>query len=408
MINVGIDWADKHHDVCIVNEKGKSLAKFRIEHDSSGFRHLLKKFNDLEPDKLNISIAIETNNGLLVEYLLDSGYSIYPINPLASERARDRYKVSGVKDDKLDAWTLANFLRTDKEILRSLQPSSEPIRKLKVYVNDRKLLVVSHTRTMNQLITCLKNYYPTAVGLFTHNADIFLRFIMQYPTPKQASRITRNRLEKFLQKNDYSVPLKVDDVWAKLDEPMIPVDDWIVESKSIYALSLVNQLSLLKKQIKIYDDKINTLMSSHSDHKIFKSLPGSGPVLQAQLMVGFGDNRRVFSSYKSVQRQSGTAPITKQSGKYKIVRFRRACNHSFRSALHNFAFSSVNRSLWAKKYYDEKRAKGFTHSHALRCLANIWVKIIYTLWKNNDLYDENIRLSHMMKYKLEQPFKAIA
>jgi len=141
MINVGIDWADEHHDVCIVDEAGKSLAKFRIEHDYQGFQNLLDKIQKLEKDKTKVAVSIETSNGLVVEYLLDSGYTIYPVNPMAAERARDRYKVSGVKDDKLDAWSLANFLRTDKEILRPLQPASEKIRKLKMLVRDRKCLV---------------------------------------------------------------------------------------------------------------------------------------------------------------------------------------------------------------------------------------------------------------------------
>lgn len=408
MIYVGIDCADMHHDVCVVDDAGKSLAKFRFENEYEGFQKLISRIQKLEVDKENVAITIETTNGLVVGYLLDLGYTIYPVNPMAAERARDRYKVTGVKDDKLDAWSLANFLRTDKEILRPLQPSSEHVRKLKGLVTDRKSLVNSNTRTLNKLIACLKSYYPTAARLFTHNTDIFLYFIMQYPTPKKASRITRNRLEKFLKKNAYSAPQKVDEVWHKLNKSMIPVEDWIMDTQSMYALSLVKQLLLLKKQIKMYDDKISSLMKSHADHKIFKSLPGCGPVLQAQLMTGFGDNRNVFSSYKSVQRQAGTAPITKQSGKFKVVRFRRACNRPFRSALHNFAFSTTTRSLWAKKYYDEKRAKGFTHSHALRCLANIWVKIIYTLWKNNDLYDDNKRLAHMMRQDMKQPFSAIA
>jgi len=231
---------------------------------------------------------------------------------------------------------------------------------------------------------------------------------MQYPTPKKASRITRNRFEGFLKKHSYSAPYKIEKIWDKLNKPMIPVEDWITEAKSEYALSLVKQILLLKKQLKFYEEKIGVLMKSHSDHEIFKSLPGCGDVLQAQLMVNFGDNREVFSSYKNIQRQAGTAPITKQSGNFRTVKFRRACNHHFRDSMHNFAFASTSRSLWAKRYYDEKRDKGLTHSHALRCLANTWIKIIYKLWISNITYDENIRLSHMMKYKLEQPFKAIA
>jgi transposase len=408
MIYVGIDWADLHHDVCIVDDAGKSLAKFRFENDYDGFIKLTSKIQQLEFNKDEVAVSIETTHGLVVAYLLDLGYTIYPVNPMAAERARDRYKVTGVKDDKLDAWSLANFLRTDMEVLRPLQPSSEHIRKLKMLVMDRKRIVNSHTRALNQLIACLKAYYPVSAHLFNHGSDIFLNFVVQYPTPKKASRITRNRFDKFLKKYEYSAPHKIEELWNRLDKPMIPVEDWIVESKSMLALSLIKQLLLFKKQLKLYDEQINSLMKSHADHKVFKSLPGCGHVLQAQLMAYFGDNREVFPLYRNIQQQSGTAPITKQSGKFRVVRFRRACNHSFRAALHNFTFCSVSRSLWAKKYYDEKRAKGFTHAHALRCLANIWVKIIFKLWKDNTLYDDNIRLAQMMKQDINKSFKAIA
>jgi hypothetical protein len=408
MIYVGIDWADEHHDISIVNEAGEKISKFRFKNDYEGFSKLLFKIRSLENDKEKVAISIETTNGLLVEYLLDSGYTIYPVNPMAADRARDRYKVTGVKDDKLDAWTLANFLRTDIAILRPIKPSSEHMRKLKVMVTDRKNLGTAYARIQNKLITCLKSYYPVAAGLFSHSTEIFLYFIMQYPTPKKASRITRNRLEKFLKKNGYSAPYKIDAIWAKLSKSMLPAEDWLVESKSEYALTLVKQMFLLKKQLRNYDKKISALMSAHTDYKIFKSLPVGGEILISQLMVNFGDNRELFPSYKSIQRQSGTAPITKQSGTYRVVRFRRACSHPFRNALHNFTFATINNSLWAKRYYNEKRAKGLTHSHALRCLSNIWVKIIYKLWTERELYDENKRLSHMKKQELSQPFIAIA
>ncbi|MCP4651754.1 MAG: IS110 family transposase, partial [PVC group bacterium] len=212
-------------------------------------------------------------------------------------------------------------------------------------------MVYTNTRTLNQLISSLKSYYPVSLELFSHNSEIFLHFIMEYPTPKKAAKVTITKFKNFLKKHAYSAPHKIDMLFEKLKEPMIPVEDWIVESKAVYTSSLVEQLKMLRKQIKVYDDKISDLVNAHSSHEIFDSLPGCGSVLQSELMINFGDNKEIFSSYKNVQQQAGTAPITKQSGTYKVVKFRRACSHPFRDTMHSFAFSSITKSLWAKRYY---------------------------------------------------------
>lgn len=404
MIYVGIDLSDKHHDLCLVDEKGKKLNELSVEHSSSGFLEILEKVRRLECDKSKVAFCLETSQGLLVEFILDNGYVIYPVNPKAAERVRERYKVSGAKDDSLDAWTLANFLRTDKENLRPLLPSSELARKLKIFTSDRKSLVEAKTCAVNQLIACLKRYYPRPLEIFEDiQSQIALSFLKHYSTPQKAKRLTRVKFEKFLKDYGYSCPRKIDEMWEKLHKPMIPVEEWVQESKSVLALALVDQLTILIQQIKSYDKEIKNLMSSHPDSKIFKSLPGAGEVLQSQMLANFGDNREVYSTFQSIQRQAGTCPITKQSGEHKFVYFRRACNHYFRATMQNYAFTSLKCSLWARRYYDKKRKKGATHEHALRCLANIWVKVIHTLWKKETLYIENIRLAGIARYALQQP-----
>lgn len=409
MLNIGIDWADDHHDVCVVDDQGKKLSAFRMMHNAEGFAELLEKIQHLQSDKSQVAFCLETSQGLLVEFLLDQGYRLYPVNPKAASRCRERYKVSGAKDDTLDAWVLANFLRTDRDSMRELLPSSDLAREIKILVQDRESLVRMKTRLINKLTAALKSYYPKALELFgdiqSHSALAFLR---EYPTPDKAKTLTLARLRKFLKAQGYSHPNRVEEIWNQLQEPLIPAEGFVVEAKSRMVLALVGQLEVVLKEVASYEKAISGKLTTHPDLGIFKSLPAAGATLQAQMLAYFGDNREVYPTFEGVQRQAGTCPITKQSGNMRSVYFRRACNHGLRNTLQLYAFSSLGKSLWARSYYDKKRKEGCTHQHAIRCLANVWAKIIHTLWKGKKLYDENVRLAQKMRQELHQQMACVA
>lgn len=401
MVHAGIDWADEHHNVFIVDDGGQKLTSFRIPHSADGFDTLLNKVSPLITRREEVLFAIETDKGLLVSFLLDQGFTVYAINPKAVNRFRDRYKLSGAKSDEIDAMTLANILRTDRDRFRPLLPNSEEARELKILCRDREHLVRLRTRLTNQLTACLKSYYPLALKIFQNvESSISLAFLESYPTPEEAKRLSTEEMSQFLSKQHYPHPRRVEEICQRLKEPQIPADPLIVRTKSMYMLSLIPQLRVLNKRIKLYEERIEEILKSHPDGGIFSSLPGAGPVLASGMLGEFGDNRDLFSNFNSVQCQAGTAPVTKQSGNYRHVELRRACAKPFRNVMHQFSFCSLKECTWAREYYRGQRAKGKTHSKALRALGNKWMKIIHAMWRDRKPYDESHYLAMKARYGL--------
>lgn len=403
MYYVGIDWADDHHDIHATNEGGQELMSFRINHDPEGFQTLLDKVQTLSCDKDEIIFAIESYHGILVDFILDAGYKVYPINSKSMDRYRDRYKVSRVKNDRFDSRVLANILRTDLSTLKPIVPNSELARELKMLTRDRESLVRSRTRLLNQLKSCLKAYYPLVLNLFDNlESRISIAFISKYPTPQSIQRLSLKQLKSFLKDNSYSHPHRLEKLYEIIKKEQLPVEPLVIRSKSRLALALIAQLRPLMEQINFYDKEIAHFLAKHPDSPIFLSLPGAADNLAARMLSEFGDNRNRYANFNNVQCEAGTAPVTRESGGYRYVIFRRACNKQFRAALYLFAFSSIQHCLWARKYYDSQRAKGTTHSRALRALSNQWVKIIFAMWKNHTVYNEQRYFADKTKHLLCQ------
>ncbi len=176
--------------------------------------------------------------------------------------------------------------------------------------------------------------------------------------------------------------------------PLLIFPNEVVEkTKSRFLIVLIDQLRTLIHQVKEYDQAIAELMQRHPDNDLFSSLPGGGKTLSAKLAAHFGEDRDRFKQFESVQRLAGTAPVTQASGNFIHVKMRRACQESFRETLTQYAFVTLRTSLWAKRYYEEKRKSGKTHAGAIRALANKWAKIIYALWKKRECYQEQIFLA---------------
>lgn len=410
MYSIGIDWASDHHDISIVNDQGKELEHFRISHDSQGMNQLLSKVKKLGCMNQEVAFCLEKNHGLLVDFLLDHGYSVYPVNPKSADRFRDRHKTSNKKDDVFDAFSLADALRTDGHRWKPLVPDSPLARELKVLVNDRNQLVRTKTKVVNQLKGCLQEYYPLALEIFPEiQRGICLEFLQVYPTSDHVKKMSLKEFERFMKEHHYpwNITKKTPESFfgdIQSSKLFFSVDEVINKTKSRLMFALVEQLKTLTRQVKEYDKEIDKLMDKHPDNDIFRSLPGSAKTLSAQLAAHFGENRDRFNRFESVQQLAGTAPITMSSGKkskqYKQVQMRKACQHSFRNTLIQLAFTSLTRSIWTRHYYDQKRKAGLSHAGALRSLANKWVKIIFTLWKKRVCYQETIFLASRQQHSL--------
>jgi len=402
MFYVGIDWASDHHDIYIVDETGTKVDSFSIKHNPEGMCFLRDKIRELSSLKEQVLFAIETPKNLLVDFLLDEGYIVYSINPESVDRYRDRYRVSGARDDSFDAMVLSNIIRTDRTQHRAILPNSALARELKILTQDDQRLIRLKTKLQNQIQSCLKDYYPTALELFCKlDQDVTLDFLLKYPKPE---KISLAELKRFLKKCGYpGVDEKAKEIFEKLSAPQIFVEEFTVRAKSRMLITLVSQLKVLLPQLDEYQKEIERLFEQHPDSKIFKSLPGAGEKNAPRLLAEIGDNRERYSERKNLQCDAGTAPVTDASNKTKFVRMRFACRKVFRNVVYQFSFSTLTQSTWARKFYDCQRAKGNTNTEALRALGNKWLKIIFRMWKDGVAYDENRHLADIMRYQLNAP-----
>lgn len=403
MFYVGIDWGDKEHKVFITDDSGKRLDAFSVKHLAKEVDTIFEKVQRFASEQKEVLFGLETSRGLLVNSVLDKGYVVYALNPKSVDRYRDRYKVSKVKDDYFDAMVIANILRTDRENYRPILPDSKLTRELRFLTRDCEKLKRMKTMILNQILSCLKEYYPLAASLFSDlDSKISIAFLKAFPDREKLRDITVKKLEGFLAENHYpSASRKAFEIYEKLKEPQFNVEPFIIRAKSQYMLSLVNQLEVLVHEICVFEKKIEELLENHPDKDIFLSLPGAGKGLASRLISEFGDNRERYKKASSVQAEAGTAPVTRQSGSFKSVIFRRACRKTFRNAMHHFAFSSIKESVWARERYDRYVGKDKRNAHALRCLANAWLEVIFSMWKNHSPYNDQ---RHLLKnFKEHEP-----
>ena len=387
MYFVGIDWADLHHDVAVLDEKGRELKYFTIPHSREGMEQLKQKLLSINPSPESFACLLETKNGLLVQFLLEAGFLVYPLNPKVVDYRR---KPSGAKSDPIDARLLANIGRSDLGQLKRLKPDTELISELKMLTRDQDSLIQESTRLTNKLIACLKEYYPMALEFFSKpTLPVALKFLKHYPLPDLVRETTVPELAAFLKACKHPQPNQTAiSIWQKAQEPQLRASAPTVRAKCRLMLALVAQLETVKEQIAAYDEEINRLFQLHSDSRIFASLPGAAGRLAPRLLAEWGDDRERYEDAAVVQALAGTSPVLFQSGKYRFARQRRSCIKPFRRVMHLFAFQSIRQVCWAREYYSTKRSQGKTHHEALRALANIWVRIIFAMWKNGTCYNE--------------------
>ncbi len=404
MLLIGIDQSDQYHDIVAINEGTGEVDALHITNDQKGFLDLDQLIHCLgfssRPDE--VLVALETPKGLLVSHILEKGHVLYPLNPKAVVRYRDRHRLSGAKSDSEDALVLAHILRTDRHRHRAVLPDSELVSELKMVTRDHSNLIRQKTRLTNQLTASLKEYYPAALAFFGDVASgLTLAFLKAYPDPESAAKATVADLEALLRRQQAYRAGKAEAIYAMLQEQDSDPLPLVVRTKSRFVLVLVEQLQSLVKAIDEYEREISRLVSQHPVGIIFDEIKGVGVVLAGRMLGEIGDCKQRYPTKEALQAMAGTAPVTRQSGKALVVRFRRACQKHLRNVLQQLAMSSLRSSVWAREYYDGQRARGHRHQESLRALANRWLGIIWKLWQTESHYDEtyhqNRRQQHAMK-----------
>jgi transposase len=390
MFYVGIDWADQHHDALVLDETGRQLGSIRVDHTPEGLAKLTSFLEQLTgPDKEQVACIVETNQGLLIAFLLEAGWPVYPVNPRTVDRRRS---ASGAKTDTIDAYLLAKTGRADFADLRRLTPESELIAELKALTRDQDALIQMQTRLVNQLTACLKAYYPVALSLFAklqqHSTLVFLQ---TYPTPQAALAASVEQITQVLKNAGHTTAKQVaPKIFQTLHQPHLTATAITTRTKSRLMLALVAQLLPLIEQIAAYNKEIDTLFLTHSDREIFATLPGAGKRLAPRLLAEIGDDRSRYADAASLQALAGTSPVLFQSGMYLKAHRRYGCIKPLRNALHQFAWQSTRQEAWARDYYQRKRAAGKSHTVAVRALANVWLRIIFAMWLKRECYQAAI------------------
>ena len=393
----GLDWADTHHDVKVLDEAGKRVGARRFPHSHEGLHELKQFLLSIAAQPENLACIVETNHGLLITFLLEAGIPVSPVNPKTANQLR---KSAGAKTDQIDAHVLAQIGRLELAELRRLEPDSPIVHELKTLTRDQDALIQTQTRLVNQLTACLKEYYPAALHLFAKvQQRSTLVFLQAYPTPQAAQAASVAELTATLRSGKHPNPNKVaPKIFAEVHRPHLVANEVIVRAKSRLLLSLVKQLLVVIQEIASYDKAISALFLTHPDHELWSSLPRAGKRLAPRLLAEWGDERSRYADASSIQTLAGTAPVPFQSGNYATAHKRFACVKPLRNALHQFAWQSTRQEAWALDYYRRKRAEGKTHSMALRALANVWVRIIYRRWVTKTSYQtatfEAARLAH--------------
>lgn len=385
----GVDWADQHHDVVVIDEAGRQVGALRVAHTKAGLTELTRFLLSVAHAPDQVACILETNQGLLIAALLEAGFPTYPVNPKTVDRRRN---AAGAKTDQIDAYLLAKTGRADLTDLRRLQPDSALVQELTLLTRDQDALIESQTRLVNQLTACLKAYYPVALVLFAKlQQRSTLLFLQQVPTPHMLRAASVEAISGVLTQAKHPQAAKAAKaIWETARQPHLEADAVTTRAKSRLMLALVGQLLPLVEQIAAYDKEISRLFLTHPDSGLFGGLPGAGKRLAPRLLAEWGEDRSRYTASSSVQALAGTAPVAFASGNYAKAHKRYACLKPLRNALYQFAWQTTLREGWARLYYQRKRAEGKSHSMAVRALANSWVRIIYAVWAQHARYDTAI------------------
>ena len=395
MLFVGDDWAEDHHDVEFVEDSGRRLVKRRLGEGVTGiaaFHALVADHLDPEADADQVVVGIETDRGPWVQALLAAGYTVYAVNPLQAARYRERYGVSGAKSDPGDAHVLAELVRLDRAHHRPIAGDSAVAEHVKVVARAHQSMVWSRQRQTNTLRSMLREYYPAALEAFGEDlaGRDALAVLAIAPTPAEGRRLRVARVEKALRaagRRRYLTPTATRIV-AALRGEQLEARPGVVDAYAASARALVSVITELARQCAVLEAEVEAGFSRHPDAELYLSQPGLGSVLGARVLAEFGDDRDRYVDARARKNYSGMAPVTRASGKARVVLARHARNRRLADALYQQAFAALRASPGARAFYDAHRARGNTHHQALRALANRLVGVLHGCLRHRRLYDE--------------------
>lgn len=410
MIFVGDDWAEDHHDVELMDQAGATLARQRLPEgvEGVGALHALIAEHAEGPDE--VTVGIETDQGMWVASLVAAGYQVFAINPKVAARYRDRHSIAGAKSDPGDAQMLADLVRTDRHRFRTVAGDSVQAGAVKVIARAHQRLIWARQRHLNALRATLRDFYPAALVAF--GTDLAhpdaLGVLAAAPTPEQGRRLSTASITAALKRGGrkrYFEP-RARDIQTALRTDQLAAPAGLADAYGASVTASIAVIAEMTRQIAALEAQLAAHFDAHPDAEIIRSLPGLGDILGARVLGEFGDDPTRYQDAKSRKSYAGTAPITRASGTKRAVLARFVRNRHLADACYLWAFCALTASPGAKAYYDAHKARGGSHDQALRALGNRLVGILDGCLRHRCTYDENTAWGH--RTQLDRPVASAA
>ena len=398
---VGHDWAEAHHDVFIEDVAGRKLGAVRLAEGLEGVRRFHELVGAHVEAPGEVLVATETDRGLFVTALVAAGYEVIAVNPLSTSRYRERLSTSGAKSDPGDARVLAELARVDGHNHRRIAGDTDLAEAVKVLARAHQSMIWTRQRQTNQIRSSLREFYPAALAAFDDLASgDALAVLAIAPTPALGRQLSRSKIASTLRRagRQRHVEQRAAQIQTALRAEHLQAPPLVAEAMGAAVAALVAVTVELVAQIDRLEAELIDRFEQHPDAKIIRSLPGLGTILGARALGEFGDDPNRFADAKSRKNYAGTSPITRASGKHRVVLARYARNRRLADVCYLWAFAALTASPGARAFYDQRRARGDTHHRALRALANRLVGILHGCLRHGTPYDEHLAWSHRAQH----------
>jgi transposase len=404
----GVDWARESHHVRLTDEHGNDVGERIFTHGGAGLAEMASWLTtNCQADATEIHVAIEVPHGPVVETLMERGFAVYAINPQQLDRFRDRFSVSGAKDDSRDARALASALRTDPQCFRHLTPVDPAVVELREWSRIADELIAERNRLTNRMREQLWRYFPAFLKLDEDlGADWLLDFWELVPTPLKARRIREPTVAKLLKRNRIR-RFDAAHVLAIAREEPVTVQAGTMEAATGHIATLVARLRLVNRQLADAHRQIDALTArlvggeesepgqpvEQHDAAILRSLPGVGRIVLATLLAEAWEPLR-RRDYHALRNLCGVAPVTKRSGKTSIVLRRRACHPRLANAVYHWARVAVQYDRTARAKYEALRARGHGYARALRSVADRLLNVACAMLRDGTVFDPSLHVQN--------------
>lgn len=388
---IGIDWADKKHDICELPVGSKDYKNSVISSKPESLHEWATQLKKRYPDK-PVAVGCELKKGPLIYALSKYKHiTLFPINPSTVAKYRDAFTHSGAKDDPTDAKIQTELLENHMHKLHAIKPDTPEIRALAQNVENRRKLVQDRVDLTNKITATLKNYYPQALDWFGEkDTIIFCDFLLKWPSLASVKKARKATLSNYFHQHNSRYPEVIERRIKEIKEAIALTDDvGIIEPNQLMIEIFIPQLKLLIEGIERFNKIIKKSYGAQTDAFIFNSLPGAGPQFAPRLLVAFGTDRSRYDDAAEIQKYVGVAPVIERSGQKSWTHWRYSCPKFLRQTFVEWAGQTIKYSFWAKAYYEQQIERGKSHNTAIRSLAFKWIRIVFKCWKESKPYDES-------------------